>query len=124
MVRPVQKKIRIVKPGKQIRMKIGFVLGLFGFATLDIGPKLALIGFELGLFFGEIVVFKRKMGKIGFVLHKKYDLSNILYWCRVYQTRFSCLVTRVPCLIKPPSLFDLPPWPRPVHSSLLQQRNK
>jgi len=33
-------------------------LGLFGFATLDIGLKLALIGFELGLFFEEIVDFK------------------------------------------------------------------
>jgi hypothetical protein len=29
--------------------QIGFELGLFGFATLDIGLKLALIGFELGL---------------------------------------------------------------------------
>jgi hypothetical protein len=34
--------------------EIGFELALywvcFGFATLDIGPKLALFGFELGLF--------------------------------------------------------------------------
>jgi len=32
------------------------------------------IGFELGLFFEEIIFFKRKMGKIGFVLQKKSDL--------------------------------------------------
>jgi hypothetical protein len=51
--------------------KIGFELALFGFVPLDIGLKLALIGFELGLFFEEIIVFKQKMGKIGFVLHKK-----------------------------------------------------
>jgi hypothetical protein len=36
----------------------------------------------LGLFFIEIVVFGRKMGKFGFVLHKRADLSNILYWSR------------------------------------------
>jgi hypothetical protein len=54
--------------------EFGFVLALFGFATLDIGPKLALIGFELGLFFSEIIDFKRKMRKIGFVLQKKVDL--------------------------------------------------
>jgi len=46
-------------------------LGLFGFATLVFGLKLALIGFELGLFCEEIVIFTQKMGKIGFVLHKK-----------------------------------------------------
>jgi hypothetical protein len=32
---------------------------------------LGLIGFVLGLFFGEIVVFGLKTHKIGFVLHKK-----------------------------------------------------
>jgi len=32
---------------------------------------LALIGFELALFFGEIAFLGRKMHKIGFVLHKK-----------------------------------------------------
>jgi hypothetical protein len=36
----------------------------------------------LGSFFHKIVVFGRKSGKIGFVLHKKADLSNILYWSR------------------------------------------
>jgi len=62
-------------------------LGLFWLCTLDFGPKLALIGFELGLnwlcFFappaGKILVFtcqKRAyvnlvISKIGFVLHKK-----------------------------------------------------
>jgi hypothetical protein len=35
---------------------------------------LAFIGFELGLFFGFIIVFGRKMGKIGFVLQKKVNL--------------------------------------------------
>jgi len=46
-------------------------LGLFWLCTLDFGPKLALIGFELGLFFRKIIVFGRIMKKIGFVLHKK-----------------------------------------------------
>ncbi len=36
--------------GLPLRVKFGLELGLIGFATLDIGPKLALFGFELGLY--------------------------------------------------------------------------
>ena len=49
---------------------------------------MALIGFELGLFFGEIGVFGRKMHKIGFVLHKLL-INSYVRIRRIYiaQTR-------------------------------------
>ncbi|MBN1805003.1 MAG: hypothetical protein JW837_07120 [Sedimentisphaerales bacterium] len=67
-------------------------MALFGFATLIFGPKLAprqkskvstnrgqvLFGFELGLFFREIITFGRIIGKIGFVLHKKGWICKVL----------------------------------------------
>ena len=62
-------------PPYDINPKLALNWVCFGFATLDIDPKLALIGFELGLFFGIIFVFSRKMRKIGFVLHKKLKIS-------------------------------------------------
>jgi hypothetical protein len=42
------------------------------------GLKLALIGFELGLFFGEILVFDAESVKIGFVLHKRLKGTKAL----------------------------------------------
>jgi hypothetical protein len=50
-------------------------LGLFGFATLDIGPKLALIGFELGLnwvcFLAKSRFSGEKLGKLGLFCKKR-----------------------------------------------------
>jgi hypothetical protein len=58
-------------------------LGLFGFATLEIGPKLALIGFELGLFWvcflAKSLFSGEKCGKLGLFCIKKLI-------CRTFST--------------------------------------
>jgi len=55
-------------------------LGLF---WVRFGFELGLIGFELGLFLGKILVFGAKSGEIGFVLHKKVFLCALVLAERV-----------------------------------------
>jgi hypothetical protein len=73
---------------------IGFELGLFGFATLEIGPKSALIGFELALYWVCFLVkssfLGEKWGKLGLFCKKRLI-------CRMFSTEVDCikLVSRV-----------------------------
>ena len=60
-----------------------FELGLFGFATLIFGPKLALIGFELALywvcFLAKSSVLSEKWVKLGLFCKKRLI-------CRTFST--------------------------------------
>jgi hypothetical protein len=55
---------------------------------------LALIGFESGLFFSEIIIFKRKIGEIGFVLQKKGLICKVLSTIVDDDKRTGCLGQR------------------------------
>ena len=68
---------------KKKTSEIGFELGLFGFAPLIFGPKLALIGFELALYWVCFLVKSsfsvEKWGKLGLFCKKSLI-------CRTFST--------------------------------------
>ena len=70
---------------------IGFELGLFW-------VKLALnwlcIGFELGLFFFTIATYGPKKAQIGFVLHKKVIISYVIFRSSFFTVHCSWLIVR------------------------------
>jgi hypothetical protein len=102
----------------------GFVLALIGFDWL-------CIGFELGLFFGlrkrrfsvslcyNSIYVHLAFSEIGFVLHKRVYPNNPFYCGRLQSPMPVLSVKNVLNVAKatPPSIFDLPPWPRTFRSA-------